>query len=90
MKIIASGRKIDDLGRLVLPFEARQSLGLTPEAPVDILLDEFKGTILIREHVEQDTCLCCGGSRKLHRLSNGRCVCEDCFSAAPEALGGKQ
>ena len=48
MKSIGIVRKIDELGRIVLPIETRRQLGLDAKDGVEIFVDEYNKTILSR------------------------------------------
>lgn len=55
MEEIYSIRRVDELGRVVLPKEIRRSLGITENTPVELSL---KGnTIMIQRCSGIDTCL---------------------------------
>ena len=48
MKATGIVRKVDDLGRIVLPIELRRSLGIDVKDPIEIYVDE--DTIILRKH----------------------------------------
>lgn len=53
-------RKIDELGRIVLPLEARSTLNIGTKQNLDIYLND--DSIIIRKNTEQPTCAICGDS----------------------------
>jgi transcriptional pleiotropic regulator of transition state genes len=75
MKYSGIARKIDDLGRVVLPVEMRRALGLDAGDAVDIALDD--NTVVMRK--VESRCTFCGGSEGL-RAFRGRQVCASCVS----------
>lgn len=76
MKATGIVRKIDDLGRIVLPMELRRVLGLEEGASLEIFTEE--DTIVLRRY--QPVCVFCG-SRKDLVTYRRQCVCEDCRRA---------
>jgi transcriptional pleiotropic regulator of transition state genes len=68
-------RRLDELGRIVIPSEIRKRFGLTERDPVEI---SVRGdTILLARPLS--TCVFCGGEEALaeHR---GRLVCRSCVT----------
>jgi len=68
-------RKLDGLGRIVLPKELRDIQGLNEGTPMDVLLDD-DGNVLLRK----STCHCilCGSS-KIVWTENGKSLCGQCI-----------
>jgi len=66
-------RKVDELGRIVLPVEMRRALGLGPGDEVDIALDD---SAIVMRKVEA-RCTFCGQTDDL-RAFRGRQVCSSC------------
>ena len=58
MKSTGINRKIDELGRIVLPVELRRSLGLQVKDPVEIFVDDDK--IVLRKFVTNNACTVTG------------------------------
>ena len=73
MKTIGIIRKVDELGRVVLPVEMRRTLGIEERDPLEISLE---GESIILRKV-QNVCVFCGGDRDLLE-HNGKCICIDC------------
>lgn len=79
--MVSSGiiRSIDNLGRIVLPKELRNTFGITPDTPLEIMTEG--DMILLRKYQPADACTFCGqvvpGSIVLH----GKRVCPACRSA---------
>ena len=66
-------RKVDDLGRVVLPVEIRRALGIGKGDEVDISIDE--DAVVLRK--VEARCTFCAGTDGL-RLYRGRQVCSSC------------
>jgi len=73
MRVLGIVRKIDPLGRVVIPKEVRDILGLKKYEPVEMLTDE-KG-VYIRKY--EAGCTFCRGSDNLVEFG-GTHVCRDC------------
>ena len=67
-------RKIDELGRIVLPIELRRTMDLNERDPVEIFLDGE--TIVLRKF--EAACVFCGGTHALVSFQ-GKQVCGDCL-----------
>ncbi len=70
-------RKIDDLGRLVIPKEMREACGIQLGEPVEMELTE--GGILVRSTVAH--CVFCGRTDYLVNLGRAA-LCEKCLDRA--------
>jgi transcriptional pleiotropic regulator of transition state genes len=69
-------RKIDDLGRVVIPKEMRKALKIRETDPVDIYLKD--GVICIEPFRLQ--CVCCGNTDEDKLVVvNGVHMCPDCI-----------
>ena len=73
MKATGIVRKVDDLGRIVLPIELRRSLGIDIKDPIEIYVDE--DTIILRKH--DPACVFCGGTKNIVSY-RGKNICSDC------------
>jgi transcriptional pleiotropic regulator of transition state genes len=76
MKNTGMSRKLDVLGRIVIPAEIRKSLDLKEGGVLDISLDEEKIVLTPR----RDACVFCGSETDLKGYE-GRMVCSDCLGA---------
>ena len=74
MKSTGIIRKIDDLGRLVLPIELRRSFGWEERDRIEILPEEDR--IVLRKF--EPVCCFCKGSKSLREF-RGKLVCTDCI-----------
>lgn len=68
-------RKIDNLGRIVLPKELRNVEQLEEGTEMNIFLEE-DGTILLRKSITH--CWLCGSARQIHVLGDNA-LCETCI-----------
>lgn len=73
MKSLGIVRKVDELGRIVLPIELRRTLDIGIEDPVAIFVDG--NTIILRKH--ETACVFCGGTQDLQVYMNKN-VCSSC------------
>ena len=73
MRTVGIIRKVDELGRVVLPVEMRRTLGIEERDPLEITLEGE--TVLLRK--VQNLCVFCGGEKDLLE-HNGKYVCSDC------------
>ncbi len=67
-------KKIDNLGRVVVPKGYRMMLGLKPGDPLDVEVDG--GRLTISPHV--DGCTFCGASESIHRFFD-KGICGGCL-----------
>lgn len=67
-------RKIDELGRIVLPIEIRRLMSISEGD--SLLIDMGENEIVIRKY--ESRCLFCGGNHNLREL-RGKAVCADCI-----------
>lgn len=68
-------RKLDELGRIVLPREFRQALDLSEKSEVRIWADAENSQIVIQK--EEPTCIFCGNMEDLKQL-RGKSICALC------------
>ncbi|AOY76662.1 AbrB/MazE/SpoVT family DNA-binding domain-containing protein [Clostridium formicaceticum] len=74
MKSTGIVRKIDDLGRLVIPKETRRNLGIKEGDPVEFYVEDEK--IIIQKFQRQ--CIFCGNQEDL-KLVLDKPVCASCL-----------
>ncbi|WKT67756.1 AbrB/MazE/SpoVT family DNA-binding domain-containing protein (plasmid) [Bacillus cereus] len=73
MKSTGATRKIDELGRIVLPKELRRTLGIAEKDPMEIFVEEEK--IILQKYKTYDACAITGDiSEKNISLANGQIV----------------
>ena len=76
MKMKATGivRKVDELGRIVLPIELRRTLDIAEKDPLEIYVD---GTAIVLKKY-QPSCIFCGESKKVVELKDKK-ICQKCL-----------
>ena len=74
MKATGIVRKIDELGRVVLPIELRRTMNLEVRDPVEIFMEG--DSIVLRKY--EAACLFCGGRRQM-TVFKGKQICADCM-----------
>lgn len=79
---IVTTRKIDELGRIVLPIVLRNKLGVTGGDAIDICMND-EGDIVLK--VATPKCAICKSAEKLEEI-NGQYLCEDCEKALLKKL----
>ena len=75
MKTTDNIRRIDDLGRVVLPMGIRKNLNISSRDPLEIYVD--CGKILIKKH--EAACILCGNLENLTKF-RGKTICGVCKS----------
>lgn len=75
MKSTGIVRKVDELGRIVLPIEMRRTLGIEERDPLEIYVD---GDSVILKKV-QTACVFCGSTKDVLSFE-GKNVCLDCIA----------
>ena len=78
-------RKVDDLGRIVLPVEMRRMFGIKPGDALEIAVDG--GSILLRKI--ESRCVFCGDGAAL-RPYRDKQVCSSCWSDLGTAEASRQ
>ena len=74
-------RKVDDLGRIVLPKELRDTLGFAIKAPVEVFVEN--NAIVFRKY--EPGCIFCERMDEL-RWFQGRPICGSCILKQYECL----
>jgi AbrB family transcriptional regulator, transcriptional pleiotropic regulator of transition state genes len=69
-------RKLDDLGRVVLPVEWRRTFSIGPGAPMEIIPGR-DGTLILQRYVPGGTCTFCSEHVEICHFA-GRPVCRSC------------
>lgn len=70
-------RKVDDLGRVVIPAGIRRTLGIREGDPVEVTV-EGERVVLAKP---QDACVFCGREEDALTDFRGRLVCRDCLAS---------
>lgn len=73
MKSTGIVRKVDELGRVVVPIELRRTLGIEIKDPLEIFVDGDK--IILEKYVTNMTCAVTGEiSKDNHSFLNGKLI----------------
>jgi len=81
MKYTGMVRKVDELGRIVLPIEMRRTLDIAEKDSLEIYVDG--DAIILRKY--QRSCVFCDSVRDIVSFK-GRNVCAECVSALRKKL----
>ena len=81
MKSTGIVRKVDELGRIVLPIELRRTLGIEEKDRIEIFVDGE--SIILRKY--QPACIFCDNANDIIN-SKGKNICPDCIRAMNEKL----
>lgn len=76
MKQTGIVRKVDELGRIVLPIELRRTLDIAVRDELEIYLDDDK--VVMRKY--EPSCVFCASTRNLLEY-RGKNVCSTCIQA---------
>ena len=75
-------RKIDELGRIVLPQEARTALGIKERQTLDVYIDE--DTVFLKPNKDIPVCYLCGGSEEQLTEIDRHLICNQCIAKIKE------
>lgn len=76
MKSTGIVRKVDELGRVVIPIELRRTLDIEEKDSLEIYVDGEK--IILRKY--EPACVFCGNADGVQNF-RGKNVCRNCLSA---------
>lgn len=77
LKSVGIVRKIDELGRLVIPKETRVLFDIKAETPLEFFVDDKKNQIVIQ--VYEPGCIFCGTLENTVAHKSGRMMCKNCI-----------
>ncbi len=77
MKSTGIVRKVDELGRVVIPIEIRRTQGIDEKDPLEIYVDD-DGNIILKKY--QPACIFCGSADNMQHYK-GKLVCRKCVLA---------
>lgn len=80
MKATGIVRKVDELGRIVLPIELRRTLDIAEKDELEIYVD---GTSIVLSKY-QSFCIFCGGKDEITSFM-GKNVCKSCIQHLSES-----
>lgn len=81
MKSTGIVRKVDELGRIVLPIELRRTLGIEEKDRIEIFVDGE--SIILRKY--QPACIFCDNAKDIINYK-GKNICPGCIRAMNEKL----
>ncbi|MBC9786547.1 AbrB/MazE/SpoVT family DNA-binding domain-containing protein [Heliobacillus mobilis] len=73
MKSTGIVRKVDELGRVVIPIELRRTMGIDEKDPLEIYVDAEK--IILKKY--EPACIFCGSAVDVQNF-RGKVVCKEC------------
>ena len=74
MKSTGIIRKVDELGRVVIPIELRNQFHIAEKDPIEIFVDG--STIILKKY--EKSCLFCGNTKKLTTYKDNL-ICTKCL-----------
>lgn len=80
MKSTGIVRKVDELGRVVIPIELRRTMGIDEKDALEIYVDNEK--IILKKY--EPACIFCGNATDIQDY-RGKRVCKECASAMIKA-----
>lgn len=86
MKFTGIVRKVDELGRIVLPKELRNTLNIKEKDPLEIYVDEGRRIVLKKY---EPACIFCGSMNDIVSYK-GYNVCHDCQKKLEKMFAGKE
>jgi transcriptional pleiotropic regulator of transition state genes len=69
-------RKMDELGRVVLPMKLRRTLNINSGDSLEIFTD-YNGEVILKKY--HAGCISCGSFDNLKHLPSGDAVCDKCI-----------
>ncbi len=66
-------RKVDELGRVVIPIELRRTLGIEEKDALEIYVD--RESIILKKY--EPACVFCGNAEEVQHYK-GKIVCREC------------
>lgn len=73
MKSTGIIRRVDELGRVVIPIELRNKFGIAEKDPIEIYVEG--SNIILKKH--EPNCIFCGNSKNLTEYK-GKLICDKC------------
>lgn len=81
MRSVGVVRKVDELGRVVIPIEVRRNLGIAEKDPLEIYVDSEK--IILKKY--EPTCIFCGEAGSIKHF-RGKKICKECAAALAKEI----
>ena len=70
-------RKVDKLGRVVIPLETRNLFGIEEQNGIELLVDEENGYIILQK--ASPVCIKCHSAKNLKEIKPGFYLCHTCI-----------
>ncbi len=74
-------RKVDELGRVVIPIELRRTLGIEERDALEIYVDDER--IILKKY--EPACVFCGSAEEVSNFK-GKNVCKECARSMSAAV----
>lgn len=84
MKSTGIVRRMDELGRVVIPIEIRNQFNIVEKDPIEIFVD---GSSIVLKKFEPN-CIFCGGTKNLMEYKN-KLICENCSKKISDSRSTK-
>lgn len=81
MKSTGIVRKVDELGRVVIPIELRRTLGINEKDGLEIFVENDR--VILRKY--EPACVFCGGADNVTHF-RGKNICEECLKSMSEKV----
>ena len=78
-------RRVDELGRVVIPIELRNKFGIFEKDPIEIYVD---GSSIILKKYEPN-CIFCGNTKKLLEFDD-KLICSKCATKISKKLSSNE
>jgi len=82
MKSTGVVRKVDELGRIVIPIELRRTMGIEEKDALEIYVDNEK--IILKKY--EPACIFCGNAEDVQNYK-GKNICSHCLTEIAKAVG---
>jgi len=83
MKSTGIVRRVDELGRIVIPIELRRTLNIADGDPIEIFVDGER--IILRKYHPDGSCSLCGAVENVTTV-NGVLLCKPCIIRIADAV----
>ncbi|CFY01270.1 AbrB-like domain [Syntrophomonas zehnderi OL-4] len=82
MKSTGVVRKVDELGRIVIPIELRRTMGIEEKDALEIYVDNDK--IILKKY--EPACIFCGNAEEVVNYK-GKNLCKGCLTELMKQIG---
>lgn len=85
MKSTGIVRRVDELGRVVIPIEIRNQFGIAEKDPIEIYVDG--SNIVLKKY--EESCIFCGNTKNLSEYKN-KLICDKCAENIAGAIASEK